>query len=290
MDGLPGRGEPQMSSVVQRIAEIKQPRGGYLPPQLFARSDIDFSFGCRLLMPYGMENVHPSLVGLAVDYLSRYYAGAGFDEAFAISIAGAAMADRLGQSGCVDFVRQVKGYFLATDSRKIQAMLSVFMVQFDIYARACHGPKHGPGEPNEAVIANIISMTDRTLEFLSQAGPDIISPLRFDGGYTEVITAGDGDFMTADTLWDMKVSVHGPKPAHTLQLLLYWMLGMNSIYPYYRNVSHLGLFNPRLGAAYRYDLRRLDDDMVAEVGRIAAGMNDTQIENVLNALAELRRT
>ena len=55
-----------MASVTQRIAEIKQPRGGYLKPSEFEK--IIINDGLQL----GPENISPSTVGLAVDYLSRF--------------------------------------------------------------------------------------------------------------------------------------------------------------------------------------------------------------------------
>lgn len=54
-----------MSSVTQRVSQIKQPYGGYLRPR---------DFECIVLNDDNVlseqENIHPSLVGMAVDYLS----------------------------------------------------------------------------------------------------------------------------------------------------------------------------------------------------------------------------
>ena len=44
------------------------------------------------------------------------------------------------------------------------------------------------------------------------------------GGYTYTVESGDGDFLTADTLWDFKVSKSKPTNKHTLQLLMYLLL------------------------------------------------------------------
>ena len=55
-----------MASVTQRISEIKQPRGGFIKPSAFEK--IEYNDG------YEMENgnISPIIVGLAVDYLSRF--------------------------------------------------------------------------------------------------------------------------------------------------------------------------------------------------------------------------
>ena len=55
-----------MVSVTQRIKEINQPRGGYLPIKLFSVEQFDDH---RILHP--VESVSPSLVGICVDYLTR---------------------------------------------------------------------------------------------------------------------------------------------------------------------------------------------------------------------------
>lgn len=73
-----------MVSVTQRIKEIKQPYGGYLRPstmdkvQLVNKEEL-----------YPDENIHPTKVGLVVDYLSRFMSnGNSVEDAFRISIKG----------------------------------------------------------------------------------------------------------------------------------------------------------------------------------------------------------
>ena len=73
-----------MVSVTQRIREVRQPRGGYLPAKDFSKIELDD--GVNL---YSQENVHPSLIGLSVDYLSRFMNGSPKERAFAISLRGA---------------------------------------------------------------------------------------------------------------------------------------------------------------------------------------------------------
>ena len=52
-------------SVTQRAKAVKQPRGGYIPPRMMRKTEYD---DVRML---GEENVFPSVVGLAVDYLTK---------------------------------------------------------------------------------------------------------------------------------------------------------------------------------------------------------------------------
>ena len=56
-----------MTTVTERIKEIKQPRGGYLPLRNFTVTDMD-EIG-EVTSP---ENIRANLVGIAVDYLTRF--------------------------------------------------------------------------------------------------------------------------------------------------------------------------------------------------------------------------
>ena len=49
-------------------------------------------------------------------------------------------------------------------------------------------------------------MVLRSLAFIENYGPIIKDGFTFEGAYTDVVTIGDGDYLTADTLWDFKVS------------------------------------------------------------------------------------
>lgn len=79
-----------MSSVTKRISEIKQPRGGYLKPSQFIIQTIDDK---QVLNEN--ENIHASIVGMAVDYLTRFIMGTDIVEAFKISCMGAKLAEQM---------------------------------------------------------------------------------------------------------------------------------------------------------------------------------------------------
>jgi hypothetical protein len=49
-------------------------------------------------------------------------------------------------------------------------------------------------------------MVERSLKFVEEYGPIILEGFTFEGGYTDIVQAGDGDFITEDTLWDFKVT------------------------------------------------------------------------------------
>lgn len=73
-----------MYSVTKRISMIKQPRGGYINKKDFVV--IQFEDGIKL---NENENINAGLVGLAVDYMTRFMMGTKREVAFSISLIGA---------------------------------------------------------------------------------------------------------------------------------------------------------------------------------------------------------
>lgn len=71
-----------MASVTARIKEVKQPKGGYIKPSQFEQTIYDD--GIEL----GEENLHATIIGIVVDYLTRFLTGVKIEEAFKISIIG----------------------------------------------------------------------------------------------------------------------------------------------------------------------------------------------------------
>lgn len=228
-----------MTSVTQRISQIKQPRGGFLPVKLFSEEKL--SDGKKL---FSQENVSPNLVGLCVDYLSRFMIGSDKEQAFEISLLGASLVGMKLQAQ--KFLSKITGL----DDCSIANACK--LVGFDVIYRAGMA-FYKPVEeidPDEQTIANIRIMVERSLVFFADYGPVVKDGFDLKGAYTKLITIGDGDFLTADTLWDFKVSKAKPKKEHTLQLLLYYLMGIRSVHPEFASIKHLGLYNPRQNLVY----------------------------------------
>ena len=75
----------------------------------------------------------------------------------------------------------------------------------------------------------------------------------FEDAYTEKIDSGDGDFLTKDTMWDFKVSINEPTTKHTLQLLIYFLMGKQTGKRKFKALEKIGIFNPRLNHVYTYE-------------------------------------
>ena len=114
-------------------------------------------------------------------------------------------------------------------------------------------------------------MVNRSLHFFDVYGPKVLDGFTFRGGYTETVSSGDGDFTTKDTIWDFKVLKDKIKPKYTLQLLIYWRMGLNSIHLEFNNLRYLRFYNPRLNKVYRIEVSKIPEEIINEVDHVVIG-------------------
>ncbi len=242
-------------SVTQRIGKVKQPRGGYIKPKDFKSETL--GDGIDTLNP--KENVHASLMGIAVDYMTRFMSGTPVKDAFVISLMGASLIEEKDKAD--KLLSGVKGLDDLSISNAVK------LSGFDVCFRA--GIKgYRPVDdinPDAPTIANVRTMVERALHFLEVYGPKVLDGFTFSGGYTRVVSYGDGDFTTADTLWDFKVSKASIKKEQTLQLLMYWRMGLHSVHPEFKSVEYLGIYNPRMNMASRIAVKDIPNDVIEQV-------------------------
>ena len=91
-----------MFSVTQRIKNIKQPRGGYINPKKFEITSLNDKIEL-----HDKENIHAGLIGLCIDYMTRYMMGTPVEEAFKISLFGAEKLGELKES--MKILSKIKG-------------------------------------------------------------------------------------------------------------------------------------------------------------------------------------
>lgn len=250
-------------SVTQRVKATKQPRGGYINPRSFDTKIL--GEGIDILAP--KESVYPSLVGTAVDYLTRLMLGTPAEEAFGISLFGASRIHD------IDKARNLLDGITGLDSKSI--INAVKLSGYDVCTRSSVAEYKPVDEitPDEATISNIKTMVARSLNFFDIYGPKVLDGFTFGDGYTEIVDSGDGDFTTEDTLWDFKVSKNPPTKNHTLQLLMYWRMGLHSGNPEFSNIKYIGIYNPRLNCVYRLSTSNISEDLIEIVEREVIGYN-----------------
>lgn len=253
-----------MTSVTQRIKAIKQPRGGYLNPRSFEKTQFDDGIE---LYPQASETVGPQLIGIVVDYLTRFSQGSPANKAFSVSLRGAKNVNETNYAN--ELVSGVKGL----DDTSI--MNACKLAGFDIAFRgnvALYKPVQEL-EISPETIFNVKTMVERSNNFFSENGPIIQNDIKFLGGYTSTITTGDADFLTQSTLWDMKVSKAEKITADTtLQLLVYYLMGKKSMNEMlFDDVFYLGIFNPRLNVSHVLDVTTIDSSIIDDVSENVIG-------------------
>ncbi len=243
-----------MASVTQRIRQIKQPRGGYLNIKNFNMKIIDDG-----IILNEKENIHPSIVGIVVDYMSRFMTGTDILEAFKISIMGAFNVGQLKTAA------ELLNNIIGLDDNSI--FCACRLAEYDVAFRC--GPEYFSNiehiNTNKQTIENIRTMIKRSILFFDSYGPVTKDGFTFEGAYTPLITSGDGDFLTKNTLWDFKVSKKEPDSKYTLQILVYYIMGIHSIHEYFDNIQYIGFFNPRLNKIYTCDINSISNDIINEV-------------------------
>lgn len=252
-----------MSSVTKRITEIKQPRGGYIKPSQFEIFKIEDGKSLN-----NHENIHGTIVGLAVDYLTRFMMGADILDAFKISCLGAKIAEEYFSQPSIDTAIDLLSNINGLDDKSIVSVCK--LVTYDVWYRNTSRAPLAKGvnetNPDIETIENIRLMVERSIYFFNEYGPITKDGFTFEpNGYTNTVDAGDGDFLTADTLWDFKVSKNKLTSKHTLQLLMYWIMGQHSGQDIYKEIKRLGVFNPRLNTIYTLDISKIPLETIKEV-------------------------
>ena len=250
-----------MLSVTQRIKMVQQPKFGYLPIKNFKK--ITMFFDDEKIQP--IESAYKPLQGLVVDYLTRFMIGSSKKSAFQISLMGAERVNE--QKKALNLLKKING----VDPGSICAAYK--LVRYDVAYRrgAKYFSKIALPRPNQKMIKNAVTLINRSVKFLKDNGQILLDGFTFKGAYNDIISKGDGDYLTSDTLWDFKVSNSKPTSNYTLQILVYYILGIHSVHPEFQKTKKLGIFNPELNTAYIIDLSSISDETFQAVSRDVIG-------------------
>ena len=116
-----------MASVTGRINQIKQPYGGYVKPSQLKAVQLPVSEELSL-----NENIHSSIVGLAVDYLTRFMLGDDIEHAFETSLEGLGLARNFG----IDISREEMINLLSIKDLSDDSIFNACrLVYFDVWIR-----------------------------------------------------------------------------------------------------------------------------------------------------------
>ena len=220
------------------------------------------------------ENVDPSIIGRTVDYVSRWYmlGAKGLGKAFHYPFRGLAVAaihsghrEEFAHEFLESFGKDMKKGF--QDDSSIGALCR--LASFDVWDRnifqAIAYHNLDKINPDSATCSNIRTLLKRTIKFYK------MDTVKFDeeylkGGFTDVVGAGDFDFLTSDTLFDLKIAVASTMKSsakkYILQILMYWIIGQHSGNKIFKNITKIGIFNPRSNTAYVLDMSKVSPDII----------------------------
>lgn len=243
-----------MASILETIKNTKQPENGYLNPEDF--KEIYLSDELKIT---DSENIPLSIVGIVIDYMTRFLLIGDAKNCFRVSLTGANIIDESNKAN------ELLGRINGLDDQSIVSACK--LVGFDICFR--ESPSlYTPIEdinPDQQSIDNIKAMIMRCIAFMKEFGPIIKEGFTFEGGYTDKITSGDGDFITEGTMWDIKLSPKGIDKDNTLQLLIHYLMGLHSNYPELLKIFKIAFFNPRLNKIYIMDTSDISEEVIKEV-------------------------
>lgn len=249
-----------MSSVTRVVRSTKQPRGGYVNPRTM--TEIDMKSGTSL---NPSENISPALMGLIVDYMSRFMLTGDATDAFDISVRGARNVEAVYGGG--HLMRACDLLTSVTGLNRVSISAAYQLVSYDIAFRV--GPAQYidslDRDVDETTARNAITMVKRTLRFVDRFGPITAEGMTFLGGYTDKVSSGDADFCTRDILWDMKVSKKGPTKDHTLQLMMYLLMGRHAGCEWAEGIESIGVWNPRLDKAWTKRVDEIDGQVIEAI-------------------------
>ena len=249
------------ASVTGILTNIKQPRGGYLPLSTF-----DIESHCDDLRVVGDYNIAPSLVGLAVDYGTRIALGNDTEETFEVATVGAGM---VGASDVAEsLIADIDAAALESGEIDEKSVVSLCKLSgFDSAFRAGASAYRPVSEinPDRQTIADIGNLILRAKAFFDASAEPVIAGFTFEGAYTDDAGASDGDYICGDTLWDLKVSKNEPTIKNTMQVLLYYLMGLRSSKDEFKAVTRIGLFNPWLQKSWSISVLDLDESFLSMV-------------------------
>jgi hypothetical protein len=257
-----------MLSVTKRIETVQQPKGGYLPTSLFSRYEYEDDYDIEDILP-----AYKSAQGLVVDYMARFLMGFSKEEAFRISLSGAGKVHRL---------REAERLLRKINTVDMESVVAAYkLVKYDVYART--GTEYNPelvkGEIPEDIIWNTIKLIKRTCVFFKRSGPVIKIGFTFEGGYTSLVSSGDGDYLTKETLWDLKVSKSQMNTQNTLQILMYYILGVHSVHKEFSRIKNIAIYNPILNKAYILNVEKIPDEIFQMVSYKVLGYSKSSYSN-----------
>ena len=243
-------------SVTQRIKTVTQPKSGYVPvAKLKIHEYEDFRQAKKAMSAY------KTIAGVACDYLTRMFFSTKVN-AFKTVLIGSYLVSQY------ETAKRMLDSIIGLDQESIVTACKLTIYDTVFRMGASHLASANDIQPDDETAYNIGLMVKRSVDFfknnkLIQAGIDFVMQ-------PALIDKGDADYLSEDTLWDMKASQNPPTIEHTLQLLVYYIMYSHS-FPDYMRIKNLGIWNPYLNRSYTIEINSIPAAVMYEVSQKVIG-------------------
>lgn len=222
---------------------------------------------------YTNENLEERLIGAVVDNILRVYVCMenGYKrnidciyKAFETSFSYINnIKNRVNECNCIVDIMS-KSKFL--DDEFIKCACKLVAYSFTVSRKDGKYFKDENNVPDSKTIERIRNLVNNGIDFIKMYGPVIGFDLSFEGGYTNSVSNGRADYLMEDCLWDLKVYRSDISCKDSLQLVLYYLLGLRSIHrEKYLRVKKLGIYNPKKCKIYTVNIEDIDKSILENI-------------------------
>lgn len=231
-----------------RAEQASQPRGGLLPLARFDRIELG---GVPLTL--NTETGNSGTIASAVELLARW------------DLAEDPRANTTAYDAALEAIRAVRrGEHTESGPGRVAAMARQWNENYDAFEEMEWLDSE---DDSDETFAHINEMRARVSRWFERFGRPV-RPGTWAVNSERFHLDGHIDFVTADTIWDLKVSVTAPSSRDVLQLLLYWVAFCDDPENVYE-ITHLGIYNPRMDIVWRIAVAAVPPDVIATVTALA---------------------
>lgn len=285
-----------MNAVTDIVKSISQPHGGYLPIKDFKEVELGGDVLSCDIPPIIVGKTLDSILRLIVmtDKYSVFHNSiTGYENRvsyFANQFSGVDSAELIGEQikledgkfNVYNLIERIDSLIQSYDIYNLCIVVSLIH-QYDIWqydfgyissrsSIASSRPKYFKKKD----IWVLMDLYKRLVSWLcTMLSKGIVFDYRFyPDGYTDKVKYGVGDFICENTLFDLKCIKSKPTSYHTLQLLIYYVMGMHSNNRLYKNVRNIGIYSPILNKVWIMPVKNIPKELVHKVSSEVIGYNE----------------
>lgn len=247
-------------SIREKARTAKQPDGGLISPNTFKVLKFSDALGDEIRT--GNIDILMSMVR----DMSAIELGFRVDQVFRNAMRGAVILDKEHVKGkdertnkqiLMSHLMEIHGLDNASIEHGWYA--TVYEIVYD------RGNLKFKSSPTKDDVEAVRRLSDRCISFFKKFGPVVYEGFDFGEGYTDVVSSGIGDFLTATSIIDLRFTTGVMSAQYILKLLMMYVMGKHSKKSAFTKVNKIGSFNPITGEYIFITSDRISEDVVKYV-------------------------